>query len=91
MKNRNTQQQLINWLTSNPCKTELEIVHECFNDKYRDKKHADLIRRALHTGKIDRVRVKFKDTDTRKLFRYFVPVYFNAYGSTWMTITNKRT
>jgi hypothetical protein len=72
MKNRNTQQQLINWLTNNPCKTELEIVNHCFNDKHRDKKHADLIRRALYTGKIDRVRVKFKGVDSRKLFRYFV-------------------
>ena len=72
MKLRNTQQQLVNWLTSNPCKTELEIVQQCFGDRTRDKKHADLIRRALYTGKIDRVRVKFHDRDTRKLYRYFV-------------------
>ena len=72
MKLRNTQQQLVNWLKSNPCKTELEIVQQCFGDRTRDKKHADLIRRALYTGKIDRVRVKFHDRDTRKLYRYFV-------------------
>ena len=79
MKNRNTQQQLVNWLTSNPCKTELEIVHKCFNSSYRDKKHADLIRRALYTGKIDRVKVKFKGVDARKLYRYFVTDTYKAY------------
>ena len=72
MKYRNTQQQLVNWLISNPFKTELEIVQQCFGDRTRDKKHADLIRRALDTGKIDRVRVKFKNIDKRKLYRYFV-------------------
>jgi hypothetical protein len=72
MKYRNTQQQLVNWLTTNPCKTELEIVQQCFGDRTRDKKHADLIRRALSTGKIDRVRIKFKNIDKRKLYRYFV-------------------
>lgn len=69
---RNTQQQLVNYLTNNPCKTELEIVNHCFGDKTRDKKHADLIRRAMSSGKITRVRVKFHNIDKRKLFRYFV-------------------
>ena len=68
----NTQQELVDWLTNNPCKTELEIAQQCFNSKTRDKKHADLIRRALNTGKIDRVRIKFKNIDSRKLYRYFI-------------------
>ena len=72
MKLRNTQQQLVNWLKNNPCKTELEIVQQCFGDRTRDKKHADLIRRALFSGKIDRVRIKFHGVDARKLYRYFV-------------------
>jgi hypothetical protein len=68
----NTQQELVEWLKNNPCKTELEICQQCFDSKTRDKKHADLIRRALDTNKIDRVRVKFHDVDNRKLYRYFV-------------------
>ena len=57
MKKRKTQQELINWLQSNNCKTEKEICNELWHSA-RGKKHADLLRRAYFSGKIDRVRIK---------------------------------
>ncbi len=72
-KQRNTQTELVNYLKSNPCKTEKELVNELWNSKNRDKKHADLLRRAWSSGKIERVRVKIKGTDQRMLYRYYVP------------------
>lgn len=72
MSKRNTQQELVDWLTTNPCKTEKEIVNQLWMSKSRDKKHADLLRRAYFSGKIERVRVKLHGIDTRKVYRYFV-------------------
>ena len=57
---RNTQQQLVEFLINNPFTTEKNICIECW-DEIRDKKHADLIRRALGSGKISRVRAKIKN------------------------------
>ena len=72
-KYRNTQTQLIEHLTLFPCQTEKELVRGLWGSRERDKKHADLLRRALHKGKINRVRVKFENKDTRKVYYYFVP------------------
>lgn len=72
MSKRNTQQELVNWLATNPCKTEKEICQQLWMSKSRDKKHADLLRRAYFSGKIERVRVKMHGIDTRKVYRYFV-------------------
>ena len=69
----NTQQELVEFLTKNPCKSEKELVHELWNSKYRDKKHADLLRRAYYSGKIKRVRVRIKSKDKRMVYRYYVP------------------
>ena len=69
---RNTQTELVNYLTNNPCKTEKELVTGLWNSTYRDKKHADLLRRAWFSGKIERIRVKIKGTDKRMLYRYYV-------------------
>jgi len=71
-KQRNTQTELVKYLTNNPCKTEKELVTELWNSTYRDKKHADLLRRAWFSGKIERIRVKIKDTDKRMLYIYYV-------------------
>ena len=71
-KQRNTQTELVKYLTNNPCKTEKELVTGLWNSTYRDKKHADLLRRAWFSGKIERIRVKIKDTDKRMLYRYYV-------------------
>lgn len=85
----NSQSELVEWLKANPCKTEGEICLELWNSA-REKKHADMIRRALFSGKIERVRVKLKGIDSRKMYRYFVPVTFNACGSTWIMVSNSR-
>lgn len=74
---RNTQQEIIDWLERNPCKTEREIQIGCFDYDRRtsgeaNKKYADLLRRTLRTGKIDRVRIKLKGEDKRMTFRYFI-------------------
>ena len=73
MKKRNTQQELVDFLIANPCKSEKELVHELWNAKFRDKKHADLLRRAYFGGKIKRVRMKIKSIDKRLVYRYYVP------------------
>jgi len=65
---RNTQQQLVEFLINNPFTTEKNICIECW-DEIREKKHADLIRRALGSGKINRVRAKIKN---KNLFHYYV-------------------
>lgn len=65
---RNTQQQLVEFLINNPFTTEKNICIECW-DEIRDKKHADLIRRALSSKKISRVRAKVKN---KNLFHYYV-------------------
>lgn len=70
---RNTQTELVNYLKINPCKTELELTNGLWNSKQRDKKYADLLRRAFYKGKIERVRVKIKGIDKRMLYRYYVP------------------
>lgn len=75
---RNTQQDIIDWLEHNQCSTEREIQIGCF-DYYRtkggesNKKYAELLRRALYTGKIDRIRIKLKGEDKRMTYRYFTP------------------
>ena len=70
-RSRNTQADIVDWLKLYPCKTEREICEECFGET-RDKKHADLLRRALYSNKIDRVRVKIHGIDKRMVFRYFI-------------------
>jgi hypothetical protein len=70
---RNTQTELVEYLKVNPCKTEKELVNKLWNSSYRDKKHADLLRRALFSGKITRVRIKLKNIDKRMVYRYYVP------------------
>lgn len=72
-KRRNTQTELVEYLTVNPCKTELELTNYHFNDKHRNKKYADLLRRAWYSNKIARVRVKLKGIDKRMVYRYYVP------------------
>lgn len=64
----NSQQELVEFLTNNPFKTEKQICAELW-DSERLKKHADLIRRALFKGTIGRVRVK---TGTRNRIHYYV-------------------
>lgn len=74
----NTQEELVDYLIKNPCKTENEICLKLWKYDRKtsylsNKKYAELIRRALRDGKIARVKAMFKGKDTRKLFYYFVP------------------
>ena len=71
-KNRNTQAQLINFLTKNPCQKEYDITWNLWHER-RAKKHSDMIHRALRAGRIKRVRVQLKGIDRVKVWRYFVP------------------
>jgi hypothetical protein len=64
----NSQQELVEFLINNPFKTEKQICNELWGSE-RLKKHADLIRRALFSGKISRARVK---TGSGNRIHYFV-------------------
>lgn len=75
---RNSQQQIVDYLKTVECATESEIQQEVWN-YYRNrqyagsnKKYADILRRALYSGKIDRVKAAFKGKDTRKYWYYFI-------------------
>jgi hypothetical protein len=69
-KKRNSQQELVDYLKKNPMKTEKEICTELWGEK-RDKKHADLIRRALYKGRIERVKFKIPGDKGRALIHYY--------------------
>ena len=81
---RNSQFEVVDYLETYPCKTETEIQEEVW-DYYRgqsseaNKKYADLLRRALHSGKIKRIRCKIHGVDNRKVYRYYVE---NPFGDT---------
>lgn len=83
---RNSQSQIIDFLRTVECATESEIQQEVWryyrNQSKRpwlsggssesNKKYADILRRALYSGKIDRIRCSFKGKDTRKYWYYFI-------------------
>jgi hypothetical protein len=80
---RNSQFEVVDYLETYPCKTETEIQKEVWG-YYRggwesNKKYADLLRRALHSGKIKRIRCKIHGVDNRKVYRYYVE---NPFGGT---------
>lgn len=76
---RNSQQEILDFLATVECATEREIQEEVWNyyrySKYSgsNKKYADMLRRALYSGKIDRMRIQFHNKDTRKYWYYFIP------------------
>lgn len=70
MKKRNTQKELVEFLKKNPMKTEKEICKELWQSG-RGKKHADLIRRALHGDKIESVKFKIPGQKGRALIHYY--------------------
>lgn len=70
MAKRNTQKELVEFLKKNPMKTEKEICKELWQSS-RDKKHADLIRRALYSGKIESVKFKIPGQKGRALIHYY--------------------
>ena len=59
---RNSQQEIIDYLTDNNCKTEKEIQEDVWgynrsSSWESNKKYADILRRAFHSGKINRVKI----------------------------------
>lgn len=71
---QNTQQDVVDIVEANPCCTE-KFIHYGLGVKpgyESDKKHFDLVRRALYSGKINRIKVKIKGVDKRKVYRYYV-------------------
>lgn len=73
MKKINTQKELVEFLRKNPMKTEKEICRELWQSS-RGKKHADLIRRALHGGKIKKVVFKIPGQKGRALIHYHTQI-----------------
>lgn len=75
---RNSQQQIIDFLQTVECATEREIQEDVWGyyrnqSKASNKKYADLLRRALYSGKIDRMKIQFHGKDNRKYWYYFIP------------------
>ena len=69
---RNSQQDIVEFLEKNKFKSEKEIQTELWCAYLPDKKYADILRRALHSGKIKRVRMKIHSKDKRMIFRYYI-------------------
>lgn len=75
-KKRNTQAEIVETLTEYPFITENQIMREAFGYSRKhsyasNKKYADLLRRTLKTGKIDRIEKRVAGRKER--FFYFVP------------------
>jgi hypothetical protein len=74
---RNSVKQIVDYLKQNPNQTETEIQENVF-DYFRNetiesnKKYAEILRRALYSGKIKRVRMKIHGIDKRMVFRYYI-------------------
>ena len=70
--------EIVEYLTSNPNKTESEIQEDVF-DYFRNetwesnKKYADMLRRGLSRGLYKRYLWKMK-SDSKPLYRYYVPI-----------------
>jgi hypothetical protein len=74
---RNSQFEIVDYLETYPCKTEKEIQEEVWGyireeSNEANKKYADILRRALQSGKIKRIRCKIHGIDKRKVYRYYV-------------------
>ena len=75
---RNNQQEIVDYLTNNNCKTEAEIQigvwgYDRSLGEESNKKYADILRRAWYSRKINRVRIQIKSKgETRKYFRYYI-------------------
>ena len=76
---RNSVKQIVDYLKQNPNQTETEIQENVF-DYYRNhprtlesnKKYAEILRRALQSKKIKRIRMKIHGIDKRMVFRYYI-------------------
>lgn len=69
---QNSQQDIVEYLKENKFKSEKEIQNELWKAYLPDKKYADILRRALQSKKIKRVRMKIHGIDKRMVFRYYI-------------------
>lgn len=69
---QNSQQDIVDFLKVNNFKSEKEIQEELWCDYLPYKKYADILRRALRSKKIKRVRMKIHGIDKRMVFRYYI-------------------
>lgn len=76
---RNSQKEILEYLSTVACATESEIqvnVWGYYRSRMRNipnKKYADILRRALSSGKISRMRCAIRGKDTRKYWYYYIP------------------
>lgn len=76
-KKRNSQKEILEYLSTVACATESEIQINVWGyyrnrSNVANKKYADMLRRALYTGKISRIRCAFSGKDTRKYWYYYI-------------------
>jgi hypothetical protein len=74
---RNSQQDIVDYLKTTRFMTESEIQEDVWGYKRGEsresnKKYADILRRAYYSGKIKRVRMKIHGVDKRMVFRYYI-------------------
>ena len=69
---QNSQQDIVEFLKENKFKSEKEIQEELWCAYLPDKKYADILRRALSSNKIKRVKMKIHSKDKRMVFRYYI-------------------
>jgi hypothetical protein len=86
-RSRNNQQQIVDYLDNNPFRTEKEIQIDIWgyyidHKKEASKKYADILRRALYSNKIKRVRMRCKVWgETRKYWRYYTETGQNVFNN----------
>ena len=74
---RNSQQDIVDYLKTTRFMTESEIQEDVWGYKRGEsresnKKYAEILRRALQSKKIKRIRMKIHGIDKRMVFRYYI-------------------
>jgi len=74
---RNSHHEIVDYLKTTRFRSEGEIQEDVWGYKRGEtresnKKYAEILRRALHSGKIKRVRMKIHSIDKRMVFRYYI-------------------
>jgi hypothetical protein len=74
---RNSQEEIVDYLKTTRFMSESEIQEDVWGYKRGEtresnKKYAEILRRALYSGKIKRVKMKIHGIDKRMVFRYYI-------------------
>jgi len=74
---RNSQEEIVDYLKTTSFMSENEIQRGVWGyyrggSRESNKKYAEILRRALYSGKIKRVRMKIHGIDKRMVFRYYI-------------------